>query len=175
MLGAVDLEVVLRGMDIAGANLSKLETVWERAEPMIPTSPSRGSSNEYEDLVRTWSSLLEGLPEIHGWTVTAQLPDADEVGQHFLDLAEIGEPPFDLIRQNEEPGRQLRDYRFRLSKARRKAVRTRLEELTSRVNGLVPRIVADTVPSPLDRVESDDIEEVEGGDPRDRQTPGRLR
>ena len=108
---------------------------------MIPTGPSRGSSREYEDLRRAWVSLLAGLPLIDGWAVTEQLPDADEAGQAFIDYLEIDEPPFALMNQLEEAGSQLDEYRFRLAQARRRAIRERLDTLTSTINETLPRIV----------------------------------
>jgi hypothetical protein len=88
----VNLDELLQAMDRAAANLAKLDALWERAEPVIPSGPSRGSSREYDDLRRAWTSLLSGLPAIDGWTVTEDLPDADEAGQAFIDYMEIGEP-----------------------------------------------------------------------------------
>jgi hypothetical protein len=64
------------------------------AAPFLPTDPSRGSDPEYDDLCRAWKDLLPGLPPIDGWTITDELPDADEFGQSFIDYFEINEPPF---------------------------------------------------------------------------------
>lgn len=137
----MNLDELLDVMDVAAANLAKLEAVWQRAQPMLPVGPSRGSSREYEDLRRTWTALLSGLPPIDGWTVTEQLPDIDEAGQSFIDYLEIGEPPFALMNQLDEPGKQLDEYQFRLAQARRRAIHERLAHLTSAINETVPRIV----------------------------------
>lgn len=143
---AVTLDELLQVMDRVAANLAKLDAVWERAQPMIPSGPSRGSSREYEDLRRTWTALRMGLPPIDGATVSVDLPDADAVGQDFIDYADIGEPPFTLLNQLEEPGKHLDEYRFRLAQARRKAIHERLNDLTSTINETLPRIV-DSIPS----------------------------
>ncbi|MFI8778077.1 restriction endonuclease [Brachybacterium paraconglomeratum] len=132
-------------MDRVSANLAKLEAVWDRAQPMLPTGPARGSSREYEDLRRAWSELLAGLPPIDSWNITEQLPDADAAGQAFIDYAEIGEHPFDLLNRLEAPGAQLDEYRFRLGRARRRAIRTRLGILTSIVSETLPGI-AQSIP-----------------------------
>ncbi len=138
----MNLDELLEVMDRAAANLAKLSAVWERAEAMIPSGPSRGSTPEYDDLARTWNSLLPGLPPIDGWTVTEGLPDIDQAGQAFIDYMEIGEEPaFGLMNDLEEPGRQLDEYRFRLGYARRRAIRQRLEEITSVVNGTLPQLL----------------------------------
>lgn len=137
-------------MDRTSANLAKLDDVWKRAQPMIPTGPSRGSNSEYENLRRQWASLLPGLPPLNGWKVTAELPDIDAAGQAFIDYFDIGEHPFNLMNELEEPGAQLEEYRFRLSQARRNAVRERLETLTATINSVLPKIVKDV---PRDSVE----------------------
>lgn len=140
-LYGVTLDELLQVMDRAAANLTKLDEVWERARPMIPSGPSRGSSREYENLRRTWTALRMGLPPIHGWTVSVELPDADAVGQDFIDYADVGESPFALLNRLEEPGNQLDEYRFRLAQSRRKAIHERLIDLTSTINEMLTRIV----------------------------------
>jgi hypothetical protein len=54
-----------------------------------PPAPSRGSDPEYNDLCRAWHDLLAGLPPIDGWTITNELPDADALGQNFIDYFEM--------------------------------------------------------------------------------------
>jgi hypothetical protein len=139
----VNLDDLLQAMDRAAANLAKLDALWERASPMVPTGPSRGSPREYDDLRRSWSSLLPGLPPVDGWRVTVELPDADEIGQMYIDYLEIGEPAFPVMEAAEEPGRALDEYRFRLAQARRRAIRERLQELTFTINDLLPKILHD--------------------------------
>lgn len=149
----VTLDELLQVMDRAAANLARLETVWERAQPMLPSGPSRGSSREYEDLRRAWSALLSGLPPIDGWAVTEELPDVDAAGQAFIDYADIGEPPYAILNKLEEPGRQLDEYRFRLAQARRRAIHERLSDLTSTISEALPRIV-DAIPrDSMDRLD----------------------
>ena len=75
----MDLDELLQVMDSAAANLAKLEAIWQRAEPMIPSGPARGSSREYEDLRRTWDALLPGLPPIDGWSIDKWLIAFDGV------------------------------------------------------------------------------------------------
>ena len=134
----MELDELLSALDRTAANLGKAEDVWARAKPLIPTRPARGSSPEYEDLARAWKDLLRGLPPIDGWSVTAELPDIVELGQAYLDMELIGEPSFDLARDAERPGYELAEYRFRLSKARRRAARERLGQLTETVDATLP-------------------------------------
>ena len=59
---------------------------------------------------------------------------------------DIGEQPFNIYAQVEAPGKDLDEYRFRLGRARRRAVRERLHELGDRIDRLLPVLLAD-VPS----------------------------
>jgi hypothetical protein len=70
--------------------------------PSYQTAPARGSAPEYDDLRRAWAALLAGLPKIDGWTITDPLPDIDELGQWFIDLMDIGEPPFAALEVGEQ-------------------------------------------------------------------------
>jgi hypothetical protein len=146
-------------MDRAAANLAKLDIVWERAQPHIPSGPSAGSNREYDDLCRHWDVLLSGLPTIDGWTVTEPLPDIDAAGQEFIDYAEIGQPAFSLMNRLEEPGRQLDQYRFALSQARRRAVEERIQELVSDIDARLEAVIAE-LPAGNDPVETPDTQQV---------------
>lgn len=146
-------------MDRAAANLAKLDSVWERAQPHIPTGPSAGSNREYDDLRRHWDVLLTGLPKIDGWTVTEPLPDIDAAGQAFIEYLEIDVPPFALMNALEEPGRQLDEYRFALGQARRRAVNERIEEAVRSIDTRLESIMAN-LPSGRDPVENEDAQQV---------------
>ncbi|WP_328678346.1 restriction endonuclease [Streptomyces sp. NBC_00322] len=139
----MDLEALLSVMDRAAANLAKLEAVWVRASAFIPDSPARGSNPEYDDHRRAWADLLPGLPLIDGWTITDQLPDIDEMGQSFIDYADIGELPVDVWEAGEKPAKDLADYRYRLHRARRRAVAGRLQQLQAQVEIALPSILQD--------------------------------
>lgn len=154
------LEILLRSMDRAAANLAKLDEVWKRARPHMPTGPSAGSNREYDDLCRHWQALLPGLPPIDGWTVTEHLPDIDAAGRAFIDYLEIDEIPFTLRNDLEEPGRQLDEYRFRLAQARRKATRDRIEELVIQIDKGIDAVLADLPPGtdPVDNEHSSIVE-----------------
>lgn len=137
----MNLDDLLRVMDRTAANLAKLQAVWDRAQPMIPSGPQRGTNREYEDLRRAWTPLLEGLPPIDGYTVTEELPDIDQAGRTFLQYWELDEPAFGFRNELEKPGHQIDEYRFKLGRARRKAIQDRLDELTSTVSGTLTQIV----------------------------------
>lgn len=138
----MDLEELLRAMDRTAANLKKLESVWERAQPHIPTGPQRGSDPQYDGLRAAWMDLLPGLPRIDGWTITEPLPDIDDMGQAFIDYLDIGELPNAVYAAGEKPGADLAAYRYRLDRARRRATRDRLKQLVATVDVALPLVVA---------------------------------
>jgi hypothetical protein len=137
----VELEELLNAFDRTAANVEKLAAVWDRASGFIPRDVARGSNPEYENLSRAWSDLLPGLPPIDGWTITEGLPDIDAMGQGFIDYREIGEPPFALYEEGERPGRLLDEYRYRLARARRRAVRDRLDTLTRTIDACLATVL----------------------------------
>jgi len=137
----MNLDDLLQIMDKTTANLTKLFDLWDRAKPMIPRAPSAGTCAEYEYLRRAWISLKEGLPKIDGWTITAELPDIDVVGREFIEYFETGEPPFDLLNETNEPERQLEEYRFRLTNARNRAIRDRINHLSDNVDRAIQKIL----------------------------------
>lgn len=142
----MELDALLVAMDNTAVNLDRLEAVWNRAQPMLPTGPSLGGSTEYDDLARAWHDLLAGLPPIEGWTITEDLPDIEGLGQDFLDYADIDEIPHTAWEARERPGKDLATYRYRLTRARRRAARDRLRELTTAVDSAVALISADINP-----------------------------
>lgn len=155
------LDELLAAMDRTSANLERLQAIWDRAAPMLPTGPALGSDNEYEDLARAWKDLLSGLPRIDGWTITAPLPAMDEIGQAYLDYQEIGEPPVGVRDATEAPGRDLAEYRHRLNRARRRAARERIQELTTTVDTLLPQIIAAVPRTSKEKLDDARIAEVE--------------
>jgi hypothetical protein len=157
----MDLEELLRAMDRTAANLSKLDSVWERAKPFIPTGPQRGSDPQYDDLRAAWADLLPGLPQIDGWTITEPLPDIDDMGQAFIDYLDIGEPPTTVLAAGDKPGADLAAYRYRLDRARRRAARRRLEQLVSTVDAALPLALVGTEQDAVKRLENEHTERIE--------------
>jgi len=139
---SLTLEVLLTVMDRTAANLERLQVVWDRAAPMLPVGPSVGTTPEYEDLARAWDDLRHGLPPIDGWAIGEPLPDMDAVGKAYFEYAEVGEPPFAVFGAKEAPGEALAEYRYRLNKARRRAVRDRMQELVAKVDTLLPHALS---------------------------------
>lgn len=138
----VDLEQLLRGLDAAAANLAKAQSVWERAKPLLPSSASFSDQAEYGDLQRAWCDLIQGLPPIDGWAISEELPTPNEIGGYFLDFMELGEPPFAAYEARDRPTRDIDEYRYRLARARRRAVRSRLEAVMLEVDTILPLILS---------------------------------
>ncbi|MFL6119605.1 restriction endonuclease [Actinophytocola sp.] len=156
----MELDDLLNAMDRAAANLAKLEDVWRRARAFIPTGPARGSHPEYDDLRRAWSDLLSGLPQIDGWTITDDLPDSDEIGQMFIDYFEISEPPIGAFEAGEQPAKDLAEYRYRLNRARRRAARERLAQLTTVIDASLPRLLVDVARDSQARLEGPEVDQI---------------
>ena len=157
----MDLEKLLDAFDRTAANLAKLDAVWGRAAPFIPTSPAFGSPVEYDDLRRTWTDLLPGLPPINGWTITEGLPAIDDIGRAHLEYAEIQEQPWSVWEEVERPGKELAEYRFRLNRARREAVRSRLDVLVNEVSLLIRAITLGVPRASTDEIFNEDTARVE--------------
>jgi hypothetical protein len=136
----VELNDLLNTMDRTAANLESLEAVWARAKGLIDDPWVTSSPPEYDDLRRSWDDLLKGLRPIDGWTITDSLPDI-----------EFG---------SERPGKDLAEYRYRLSRARRRAVRRRLEELTATVDRLLPTVLSGVLRDSMDVLAGPDVEQV---------------
>jgi hypothetical protein len=136
----VELERLLGVFDAAAANLAKAEAVWERARPLLPESAVLGDPPEFDDLARAWADLILGLPKIDNWTITEPLPTPSDIGRQFLEWSEIGEPPFGVYEAMDQPGKDLAQYKYQLKKARRRAIRARLEGLAGEIDRLLPMV-----------------------------------
>lgn len=116
--------------------------------------------------------LLHGLPPIDGWTITEPLPDMNEIGQIHLDSADIGVLPRAAWALAEKPGEDIAEYRYRLDKARRRAINSRLTTLTDEISKTLEDLIR-TLPSRedffadlsgprkrVDFVEADEVEDL---------------
>ncbi|WP_231614232.1 hypothetical protein [Mycobacterium nebraskense] len=154
----MELEGLLAAFDAAAANLAKAEAVWGRARPLLPNSAVLGDAPGFDDLARAWDDLVGGLPPIDGWTITDALPTPNEIGHGFLTLIEIGQPPWKVYEAIEKPDKDIEEYRYRLKRARRRAVRTRIEVLVSEVDRLLQLAVRDIARDSNDRLERPETE-----------------
>ncbi|MFE3588360.1 restriction endonuclease [Streptomyces niveus] len=157
----MELEELLRAMDRTAANLKKLESVWERAQPFIPTGPQLGSDTQYDGLKTAWADLLPGLPPIDGWTITDPLPNIEDMGQAFIDFLDIGVPPTHVYAVGDKPGADIATYRYRLDRARRRAARGRLEQLVSTVDAALPLAIGSATGDRLELLDNEQTQKIE--------------
>lgn len=137
---SMDLSAALVQFDRALANLERLEDLWKRYEPNIPTSPAFGlDTSEVDQVRRDYSDVAHSLPPIDGYRLDADLPSLDGISQAIIDVWEIDEPSaiVDIHDMSQAPRRQIEEYRHRLVKARRQLVRRRIEDVVSEVDDLL--------------------------------------
>jgi hypothetical protein len=148
----------LEQFEATEANLVKLERLWDEMAAMIPTGVVFGENVEYEDRARSFDLLLASLPKLGGWKPVASPPDLDGVAQSRLDAMEIDEPSAHVAveRSIEEPGRELREYRFRLNNMRKALIRDALVGLIDQIDADI-RAVRATVGPEEDRRERLDV------------------
>jgi len=130
------LMAALERFEAAEGNLVKLERLWAEIEGLTPGGVSFGSNAEYEDRSRSYGAILEALPKIDGWKPSAEPPDLDELAQNRFDAMDVGEPSAQVAVEKwvEAPGRELREYRFRLNTKRRALIREALTGLIDQVD-----------------------------------------
>lgn len=149
----------LEQFEATEANLVKLERLWDEMAAMIPDGVVFGENVEYEDRGRSFELLLDSLPKIGGWKPTATPPDLDGLAQSRLDVMEIDEPSahVSVERWIEEPGRELRDYRFRLNNTRKALIRDALVGLIDQIDADIRSVRATVGP------EEDSREQLDAG------------
>lgn len=130
------LNAALRQFELAEANLVKLEKIWHKYEVLLPGSVVFGNDPELEDCVRSYEHILKHLPAIGGVKPETVPMSQNAVAQSRMDANEIGE--FECTVATEEaiqqPGAELREYRFHFKLARRKLVREALEATISSID-----------------------------------------
>jgi hypothetical protein len=153
----VELEKLLAVFDAAAANLAKAEAIWERAQPMLPSTPVLGDVPGFDDLARAWDDLVAGLPRVSGWTIVDPLPTPNDIGRGFLGWWEIGEPPWPVYEEIEKPSKDIEEYRYRLKRARRRAVRSRIEALVAEGDRSLALIVSGIARDSRDQLETTEV------------------
>jgi hypothetical protein len=140
----VQLNDLLDVLDRAAANLVKIEGLWQRAKPHVAWGLEHRADPEYDDLRREWVDLLPGLPRIHGWTITAELPDLEALSEEVQGYKDAGsDVPSWMSEALRQPAKDIGEYRYTLNRTRRAAVRSRLEELTATLDQGLPQLVGD--------------------------------
>lgn len=165
MSGAISIMGALEKFEATEANLVKLEHLWTEIQKLIPSGVAFGTPPEYEDRVRSYGMLLSALPMIDGWKPTSVPEDLDSIGQNRLDALELGEISAQVSVENwvEEPGRELREYRFRLNHKRRALIRDALvgviDDIDADIRLLRSKAVKIEAYGQIDRDEWNDLRE----------------
>lgn len=136
------INVALRHLEAAEANLEKLERIFEESQKRIPTGITFGKDDVYEELRRSFADVLLALPAIDGWKPTCQLVDLDDVANSRMEAAEFGE--IGMMNSAEEaidePGRQLNEYRHKFNGKRRELSRGAILEALGRFDDSLGKV-----------------------------------
>jgi len=133
------VNAALRQFEAAEANLEKLERIFEETRDLIPDGICFGSDPKYDDRCRAFSDVLDALPMIDGWKPENRLLDLNEIAQWRLEAREIDEISAMVSVEEciDPPGRDLAEYRHRLSKKRRQLIRDALCDIIGSVDETV--------------------------------------
>lgn len=134
--------LALKIFEAAEANLEKLERLWNKAESLMPAGISFGENADYDDARRSIDAVVAALPRIDAWKPSILLPALNEIAQNRFDAMEVGELDAKIAVEESisEPGRAIRDYRFRFNQKRRELVRDALLELIASIDHSVLKI-----------------------------------
>lgn len=136
------LDQALRKFEAVEANLAKLEKIWKVLCQNTPSGIEFGAKSVYENACRSYKEVLVGLPLIDGWKPTTLPCDLDEIAQSRLDAHEVGEIglQIEVERRIEMPGKELREYRFRFNKKRRKLIQDIVSQTIKEIDQLLSKI-----------------------------------
>lgn len=136
------LDKAIRTFEAVEANLAKLERLWEQIYGLIPGGIAFGSNNQYEELCRAYVNVLAHLPKIDDWKPATEPYDLDSIAQNRFDALEIDEisAKVSVERWVEEPGYELREYRFKLNLKRRQLIRDAVSKLFNEINVILSHL-----------------------------------
>ena len=139
-MSSLSIDDALRQFDATDANVRRLASIWSEMCGIVPADIAFGDSGPEGDRFRelTWAfdAIVDALPAISGFRITAKPMGLNEIAQGRLDAADIGEIEV-AVRLNEDmsrPGSEIAEYRFRLDRARRELVRNRVSALASEID-----------------------------------------
>lgn len=138
------LNAALRQFEVAQANLSKLERIWNEIKDMIPSGIVFGADELYETKLRSYKHLVDSLPKVLGYKPETIPMNLDEIAQSRLDANEIGD--FEALmyveREIDVPRLELQEYKFRLQDLRKTLVRNAVSELVDRIDEVLGKLSA---------------------------------
>lgn len=129
----------LKHFEIAEANLTKLEKLWNEIRGLVPSGLSFGSPPEYEEKCQLYKLILPHLSKIDGWAPSTEPMEFDSIAQSRFDAMEIGEIDVTISVENqiEQPGLELRQYRFKLNQKRKELTRVKMSELIDSIDSVI--------------------------------------
>lgn len=156
------LDEALRKFEAIEANLVKLEKLWDLLRENIPDGIVFGANPVYEKALRSYERMLTGLPLIDGWKPKTIPYDLDEIAQNRLDAHEIGELAIqiEVDRQIDQPGKELREYRFKFDQKRRKLIQDKIVQFSNEIDELLKKLQVKYPIDYKDRVDIYDEEDV---------------
>ena len=133
------LNDAFRQIELTEANLVKLEKLWSKIESQYPSELVFGGSDEVDDLLRLYASILEQMPKINGEMLLSVPMDLDSIAQNRLDALEIGEFEAKVMIEQHiyAPEKELKEYRFNLEKTRRQLVRNSVDQTVTKIDSLL--------------------------------------
>jgi hypothetical protein len=147
-----DLPDALRAFEAAEANVVRLENLWVEIEKEFPTgNVFQPASPEYENRCRSYAAILDALPSIDGWKPTETPLSLSEVNYQTIGAREVGDVESEMVLHDHlsAPGRELREYRFRLDQQRRRLVRGIVEDHVARIDDAILRLQQTIPPDPM--------------------------
>lgn len=144
---SISLSDALRHLEIAEANLVKLQRLWDEISQLMPSGPAFGSTPDYEDKCQSYGVILPYLTKIDGWRPETEPLEFDTIGQWRLDALELDEISATVAIDTEinKPGAELRKYRFLLNQKRRQVTREAMFRLIELVDRLVQEMKEEIV------------------------------
>lgn len=123
------LNKALRQFESTEANLKKLESLWTEIKKAIPEGIAFvGEEPDYENNVRGFYGVLKALPKIDDWKPEITLMDLNEIAMNRFEAHDVGEIGIAVSLEDhiDEPGRLIREYRYRFNQKRRELIRDAL-------------------------------------------------
>jgi hypothetical protein len=135
------LDETLRLFEAAEANLDKLEKLWNLLQKNIPKGIEFTTNAIYEDACRSYEQVLLELPLIDRWKPSSLPLDLDDIAQSRLDAINDGEIAIQRVeRQIEQPGKELREYRFKFNQKRKQLVQKIVFQTLNEIENLLDEL-----------------------------------
>lgn len=136
------LDEALRQFEATEANLAKLEKFWDLIRKNTPDGVVFTTNSTYEDACRSYEQVLQGLPLIDGWNPSALPLDLDDISQSRSDASELEKVAIQIEVQGriEQPGKELREYRFKFNQMRKKLIQKQVFQTFTEIENLLDEI-----------------------------------